>query len=153
MNACWLHHFISLKNLNITFQFYFLNEGNTGPREPKGLSNMIYLTSSLVWCVYAREVWFGCREPLRFQFEIPREDNSIRGCWTKERARFRHKERRWFHSLVCTVCHALWKQRNAWCFINAQRQYYAKTLAARIVEVLRMFRVVHRQGVGVLDNG
>jgi hypothetical protein len=107
----------------------------------------------LVRCVYAREVWWGCRERLRIQFQTPGENSSLREWWTKERERFKAKERRWFDGLVCTVVHALWKQRNAWCFGNRHSQYPAETLVTRILEELRLYRVTHGPEVGVLDNG
>jgi hypothetical protein len=107
----------------------------------------------LVRCVYAREGWFSCRERLGAQFEIPEEGSSIQDWWTRERRRFSQKERCWFDGFVCTVSHALWKQRNAWCFHNAQQQFSVATLTTRILEEFRMIRAVHGQEVGVLDNG
>jgi hypothetical protein len=87
------------------------------------------------------------------RFQTPEENNSLREWWTKERGRFRAKERRWFDGLVCTVGHALWKQRNAWCFGNVRNQYLAEALVTRILEELRLYRVTHDQEVGVLDSG
>jgi hypothetical protein len=107
----------------------------------------------LVRCVYAREIWWRCCQRLGMQFQTPDVSSSLREWWTKERGRFRAKERRWFDGLVCTVGHALWKQRNAWCFANVHSQHPAETLVAHILEELRMYRVTHDQGVGVLDNG
>jgi hypothetical protein len=107
----------------------------------------------LVRCVYAREVWWGCGQRLGMHFQTPEENSSLTEWWTKERRRFRAKEKRWFDGLVCTVGHALWKLRNAWCFGNVHSQYPVEVLVTRILEEFRMYRVTHDQRVGVFDNG
>jgi exonuclease III len=107
----------------------------------------------LVQCVFAREVWYRCRQALRLTFDIPTSDGTIQSWWTRERVRFSNKDRKWFDGLVCTVCHGLWKNRNAFCFNNVQRQYTAPTLVAQILEEFRLIRCAHRVGEGVFDNG
>ncbi|KAK1597004.1 hypothetical protein QYE76_048296 [Lolium multiflorum] len=98
----------------------------------------------LVQCVFAREVWHLCRQALRLNFEIPTTDSTIQSWWTRERARFSNKDRKWFDGLVCTVCHGVWKNRNAYCFHNVQRQHTVHTLVARILEEFRLIRQAHR---------
>jgi hypothetical protein len=49
----------------------------------------------------------------------------------------------------------LWKNMNAWCFQNTQRQCSAPILANHITEEFRQLRALRRVGlgVGVFDNG
>ena len=65
-----------------------------------------------------------------------------------ERVKFRDKERKWFDTLVCTGCHAIWKNRNAWCFDNPRRQKSAEGIASSILEDFTALRVVRRVGYG-----
>jgi hypothetical protein len=107
----------------------------------------------LIQCVFAREVWFTCRQLLGAQFELPSVSSLLEPWWIAERARAAEVDRRWFDGLVCSVGHALWKNRNAWCFNNVERQMTARRLATTVVEQLRQLKQLHDQGVGVLDTG
>ncbi|KAM0821681.1 hypothetical protein ACQ4PT_072040 [Festuca glaucescens] len=106
----------------------------------------------LIQCVMAREVWYKCREELQLQFEIPDSDSNLQDWWLSERGRFREKERAWFDRLVCTVGHALWKNRSALCFNNTPLQRSADQLASAVREEFSNLRRVHRTD-RVFDNG
>ena len=61
-----------------------------------------------------------------------------------KRERFRDKERRWFDTLVCTGCHAIWKNINEWCFSNPHRHHTVEMLARIILEEFIALKVVRR---------
>ncbi|XP_047075931.1 uncharacterized protein LOC124685957 [Lolium rigidum] len=107
----------------------------------------------LMQCVLAREVWHKCRVLLGLQFEAPLRDSTVQQWWSVERGKFRDKERHWFDSLVCTAGHALWKNRNAWCFNNVHQQRSTDELTALILDEFYKLKAVHRSGDGVFDNG
>jgi hypothetical protein len=109
----------------------------------------------LIQCVFAREVWQRCKQLLEANFEIPSTQSTLEDWWLTERARIQGRERKWFDTLVCLAGHRLWKNRNAWCFQNTQRQFSCPILASHITEELRQLRVLRRVGlgVGVFDNG
>jgi hypothetical protein len=48
---------------------------------------------------------------------------------------------------------AIWKNRNAFCFNNVQRQTNARGVASRVMEVYIMIRAAHREGREGFDNG
>ena len=64
----------------------------------------------------------------------------------RERLKFRvrDKGRKGFDALVCLMCHSLWKNRNAWCFANQQRQRTVQQLVRHVVEELEAGIVVRR---------
>jgi hypothetical protein len=106
----------------------------------------------LIQCVTAREVWFYCRQALNLQFRIPTIADTLEQWWVGERARFREKHRKWFDGLVITAGHALWKNRNAWCFQNVERQHSARELSEIILEEFHLLRRVRERGGGVGDS-
>jgi hypothetical protein len=88
----------------------------------------------LIQCVFAREVWYLWRIALGVHFELPSEDSLFQEWWLLERARFSKVDRTWFDGMVRIVGHSLWKNHNAWCFNNVQRQSTARRLSANILE-------------------
>jgi hypothetical protein len=88
----------------------------------------------LVQCVVAREVWFRCRTRLGLNFAIPDAHDTLEEWWIRERSRLGRKPRRELDTLVSTVCHSLWKNRNAWCFDNAPRQLSAAAISDLAVD-------------------
>jgi hypothetical protein len=92
----------------------------------------------LVQCVFAREVWHICGLRLGFNYNAPEGDSVLEAWWSQERWRFRRKRRKCFDALVCTVCYALWKHRNAWEFGNTQRQYTTQRLASNIIDEYKL---------------
>ena len=89
----------------------------------------------------------------RLNFQEPLQQSTLQEWWLTQRVRFLAKERKWFDGLVCTVSHALWKNRNAHCFNNVQQQYSSEGLAKRILDEFAILRSMFQAGVGVLDNG
>jgi hypothetical protein len=91
---------------------------------------------------------------LDLHFEEPIRTSSLREWWTTERDRLSGVERKDFDMLVCTTSHALWKNRNAWTFGEAQRQHRPITLAALVAEEYNLIKTISRHtgtgtGVGV----
>jgi hypothetical protein len=84
-------------------------------------------------CVYTREVWFGCLQGLQLGVDPPLQDDTMQSWWSQTRARFRSKETRGFDSLVVLVSWRLWRQRNARCFQNTQKQYSVRGLIEQIM--------------------
>jgi hypothetical protein len=60
--------------------------------------------------------------------------------WVKERSRIRGREKRDFDTLVCTLCHWLWKNRNAWVFQDVRRQRNPLSLAALVTEEYNLLK-------------
>ena len=98
----------------------------------------------LIQCVFAREAWERCRRRLGGQFQAPTQFCTLQGWWMKERQKFRDKEKKCFDALVCLMCHSLWKNRNAWCFRNPQRQRSAEQLVSQVMEELKAGIVARR---------
>ncbi|KAM0911282.1 hypothetical protein ACQ4PT_013589 [Festuca glaucescens] len=76
----------------------------------------------ILQCVVARETWHSCGRALGLNFQVPTVDSTLVDWWVLEREKFRPADRRCFDGLVCTTGYTLWKNRNAWCFDNANRQ-------------------------------
>jgi hypothetical protein len=57
----------------------------------------------------------------------------MQSWWSQTRAHFQSKETRGFDSLVVLVSWRLWRQRNARCFQNTQKQYSVRGLIEQIM--------------------
>ena len=110
----------------------------------------------LAQCVFARQVWHRCGEVWGDAFIAPSQRCTLQGWWLLQRSKFRDKDRRRFDTLVCIGCHALWKNRNAWCFDNRNNQMTLERIAANILEELnlaaRTGRAVAGAGDGAADD-
>jgi hypothetical protein len=96
-------------------------------------------------CVYSRQVWFGCLQRLELNLDTPQVAEPWQDWWLRVRAAFRTKERRGFDALVILVSWRLWRQRNARCFQNVNKQYSVHGLIEQILEDWRQW---HRAGLG-----
>jgi hypothetical protein len=79
-------------------------------------------------CVYTQQVWFGCLQRLDLDLDTPQVAEPWQDWWLRVRAVFRTKERRGFDALVILVSWRLWRQRNARCFQNVNKQYSVQGL-------------------------
>jgi hypothetical protein len=96
-------------------------------------------------CVYTRQVWFGCLQRLELDLDTPQVAEPWQDWWLRVRAVIRTRERRGFDALVILVSWILWRQRNARCFQNVNKQYSVQGL---IEQILKDWRQWQRAGLG-----
>jgi hypothetical protein len=96
----------------------------------------------LIQCVTAREVYHHCKQGLRCGFRAPESEDTLEAWSIAESARIKARERKWFDGLICITGHALWKNRNAWCFNNRHLQKPAVEIAAAILQELKLLRTI-----------
>ena len=105
----------------------------------------------LIQCVFAREIWFRVGGKLGANI-TPLATDTLEDWWMAVRARCRSSERRLLDSLICTGCHLIWKNRNAWCFNNTTRQFSVPRLAELIVEEFTLLHAIRRREEGVTTD-
>ncbi|KAM0877851.1 hypothetical protein ACQ4PT_035236 [Festuca glaucescens] len=103
----------------------------------------------LLQCVHARQVWLQCAQLLGIVIQIPTPESSMQAWWTMERGRFHGGAQKLFDTFVCTVSYALWKNRNAWCFGNTNKQLSVNRLSEIIIREFEDIRIARRVGIGV----
>jgi hypothetical protein len=69
----------------------------------------------------------------------------LEAWWFGERSKIRGDDKRKFDTVVCTLSYMLWKNRNAWVFLDGRRQHNPLTLAALVSEEYNMLK---KQGQG-----
>jgi hypothetical protein len=89
-------------------------------------------------------VWHICREDLEFNFEEPRPSDTLEEWWITERCWLRGAEKKDLDTVVCLVCYALLKNRNAWVFENVARRHRPISIARLVAEKYNMLKVVRR---------
>jgi hypothetical protein len=72
--------------------------------------------------------------------------------WTEQRDRLKARWRKGLNSLVTLICWELWKNRNAWVFGDAIRQFPAERLANMILDELQLW-IMARRGTDIFYKG